>query len=99
MPTPRPSLFVILAALSSTAPTWASAATCSSQRIEARGEESRFAWVAKTKARASWRYKVRLTPGLGPSYANWAHAEDTEERCLSGPAGTLCIFSGLPCLK
>jgi hypothetical protein len=99
MPTLRRALFSIVALQVSCASTATFAATCSSQRIEARGEESRYAWVAKTKARASWRYKVRLTPGLGPSYANWAHAEDTEERCLSGPAGTLCIFSGLPCLK
>jgi hypothetical protein len=75
------------------------AATCAGNPIEARGEQSRFQWLAKTKARANWRRKVRLTPGLGPAYANWAHAENTEERCLTGPLGTLCIFTGLPCLK
>ena len=77
----------------------ARAATCAGSPVEARGEPSRFEWLAKTKARANWRRKVRLTPGLGNTFANWAHAENTEERCLTGPAGTLCIFTGLPCLK
>ena len=77
----------------------AHAATCTGSPVEARGEQSRYEWLAKTKARAAWRRKVRLTPGLGPTYANWAKAENTEERCLTGPAGTLCIFTGLPCLK
>jgi hypothetical protein len=74
------------------------AATCAGAQIEARGEQSRFVWIAKIKARANWRAKVRRTPDLGPNYANWAHAANTEERCLSGPAGTLCIFAGTPCL-
>lgn len=75
------------------------AATCAGSPVEARGEQSRFEWLAKTKARANWRRKVRLTPGLGAAYANWARAGNTEERCLSGPAGSLCIFTGVPCLK
>jgi hypothetical protein len=74
------------------------AATCAGSAIEARGEQSRFVWIAKAKARANWRAKVRRTPGLGPTFANWAHAENTEERCLTGPAGTLCIFNGTPCI-
>ena len=74
------------------------AAACASTAVEARGEQSRFVWIAKTKARANWRAKVRRTPGLGTKYANWARANDTEERCLTGPAGTLCIFTGKPCL-
>ena len=76
----------------------ASAGTCAASAIEARGEQSRFVWLAKTKARANWRHKVRSTPGLGAKYANWARAETTDERCLTGPAGTLCIFTGTPCL-
>lgn len=75
------------------------AATCGPNPIEARGAESRFVWIAKAKARASWRARVRQTPGLGPAYANWSHADNTEERCLSGPAGTVCFFTGTPCLK
>lgn len=76
----------------------AAAATCAGASVEARGEQSRFIWIAKAKARANWRAKVRRTPGLGPKYANWARANNTEERCLTGPAGTLCIFTGTPCL-
>ncbi len=74
------------------------AATCASAPIEARGEPSRFVWIAKTKARSNWRAKVRRTPGLGTSYANWPRANNSEERCLTGPSGTLCIFTGTPCL-
>ena len=76
----------------------ARSATCASTPVEARGEPSRFVWLAKTKARSNWRRKVRAMPGLGSSYANWARAEATEERCLTGPLGTLCIFTGTPCL-
>jgi len=78
-------------------PVEAFAATCASSPVTARGEESRFVWLAKTKTRANWRAKVRATTSLGPDYANWARAQDTEERCLTGPSGTVCIFSGIPC--
>jgi hypothetical protein len=88
---------VVTSALLLPAPTPALADQCAATSVSARGEESRYLWMAKTKARASWRHKVRATTGLGPSYANWARAENTEERCLSGPSGTLCIFSGTPC--
>ncbi len=37
-------------------------------------------------------------PGLGAGYANWARAENTEEKCYSGPSGHMCIFAGTPCL-
>ncbi len=74
-----------------------SAATCGPSPVVARGEESRFVWMAKTKARANWRAKVRALSNLGPDYSNWARAADTEERCLSGPAGSVCIFTGTPC--
>jgi hypothetical protein len=89
------TLVIACATLSATP---APAATCAGSSIEARGEQSRFEWIAKTKARANWRAKVRRTPELGPKYANWAHAANTEERCLSGPAGALCIFTGTPCI-
>lgn len=74
------------------------AGECSAQEIVARGEEASYVWLAKIKARALWRRKVRSLPGLGPNYANWAHAQNTEERCLSGEAGTVCIFTGTPCV-
>jgi len=73
------------------------AAQCAEQAIEARGEQSRYLWLAKTKARANWRRKVRATTGLGADYANWARAEATEERCMSGPSSHLCVFTGTPC--
>lgn len=79
-------------------PDFALAKSCSDISIEGRGEQSRFVWLAKTKARANWRYRVRGNPKLGATYANWARAENTEERCLTGPVGTVCIFSGTPCL-
>lgn len=75
----------------------ARAEVCAPEPVTARGENSRFAWTAKTKARANWRRKVRGLAGLGPDYANWNRAQNTDEHCLSGPAGTLCIFTGTPC--
>ena len=74
------------------------AGPCVATAVEARGEQSRFLWLAKTKARANWRAKVRSNPGTGAAYANWARAQNTVERCLTGPAGTVCIFTGTPCL-
>lgn len=71
--------------------------TCGSQAVTARSENSRFEWTAKAKARANWRVRVRGTAGLGPDYANWARASNAEERCLSGPAGVVCILTGTPC--
>lgn len=76
----------------------AMAKTCSDLSITAKGEQSRYLWLAKTKARANWRSKVRRTPGLGPKYGNWARAESTEERCVTGPSGTLCTLTGTPCI-
>ncbi len=70
---------------------------CASAPVVARGEEARYVWLAKTKARANWRAKVRAISGLGPNFSNWARAQDTEERCLTGPAGSVCIFTGTPC--
>jgi hypothetical protein len=91
------SLIILPALLLITLPTPVRAGACAAASVIARGEESSFVWLAKTKARANWWRKVRSLPGLGPNYANWAHAENTEERCLSGPAGVICIFTGTPC--
>lgn len=90
-------IFIVAVFLAPAFPTPVFAGTCASSPVVARGEESRFIWIAKTKTRANWRGKVRGIPGLGPDYANWARAQDTEERCLTGPAGTVCIFTGTPC--
>lgn len=73
------------------------ALTCAEASVEARGEPSRFLWLAKTKTRANWRRKVRANATLGPDYANWARAQNTDEHCYSGPSGHLCIFTGTPC--
>jgi hypothetical protein len=75
----------------------AQAMTCAEVSVEARGEPSRFLWLAKTKTRANWRRKVRANAALGPDYANWARAQNTDEHCYSGPSGHLCIFTGTPC--
>jgi hypothetical protein len=88
------ALLLLLAAL---APTPLAAETCASEAVTARGENSRFSWTAKAKARANWRRRVRGTPSLGPDYDNWSRARDADERCLSGPSGTLCILTGTPC--
>lgn len=79
------------------APGPANALTCAEAPVEARGEPSRFLWLAKTKTRANWRRKVRANATLGPDYANWARAQNTDEHCYSGPSGHLCIFTGTPC--
>jgi hypothetical protein len=91
------TLALATAILSASFPATVRAATCAAVTVEARGEQSRFEWLAKTKARANWRNKVRRTPNLGSKYAVWARAENTDERCLTGPAGTVCIFRGTPC--
>ena len=71
--------------------------TCATEAISARGEAAPFEWAAKTKARANWRRRVRATTGLGTPYSDWKRATNTEERCISGPEGTVCVFTGLPC--
>jgi hypothetical protein len=73
--------------------------TCSDAAVSARGEPARFMWLAKTKARANWRRKVRATTGLGADYSNWSEAETSEERCITGADGTVCVFTGYPCKR
>jgi hypothetical protein len=75
----------------------APAKTCSDIPVSARGEPASFEWIAKTKARANWRAEVRKTTGLGTAYSTWGKAENAEERCISSPEGTYCIFTGYPC--
>lgn len=90
-------VFILVSFLAAHFSAEAHADACASSPVVARGEESRFIWMAKTKTRANWRTKVRALPDLGPDYANWARARDTEERCLTGPKGTVCTFTGTPC--
>ncbi|MBY0225128.1 MAG: hypothetical protein K2Q28_04925 [Hyphomicrobium sp.] len=73
--------------------------TCSDAAVSARGEPARFLWLAKTKARANWRRKVRATPTLGTDFSNWGNAETSEERCITAEGGTVCIFTGYPCKR
>lgn len=99
--------FVLILALTTcstatSSPAWAqaansTAANCAASAITARGEPSRFEWLAKTKARANWRRRVRLTTGLGPAYADWKLAENMQESCLVGSAGTVCTLTATPC--
>lgn len=75
----------------------ASAETCGAAPVTARGEPSRYEWMARLKARANWRAKVRASTDLGPDWATWKLAKNTEERCMAGPEGTVCVFTGSPC--
>ena len=70
---------------------------CSAEPVSASGEPSRIVWLAKLKSRANWRRRVRATTGLGPDYADWSRASDAVERCITGPAGTACTNTAIPC--
>jgi hypothetical protein len=70
---------------------------CASQIIAVRGEAASFQWLAKTKARANWRSRVRATKGLGEAYSSWNRAKVREERCETTPRGVVCTFTGTPC--
>ncbi len=86
------------AVLVSSAPKTA-AAVCGMEPVRARGEPSRFDTLARAKARAAWRAKVRALPALGPKYAAWAAAQDIEERCIRNDDVVYCIFVGTPCMQ
>lgn len=75
------------------------AKTCASEPVYAAGEKASYEWLARIKAHANWRAKVRVLPDLGDPYANWKNAENTTERCFSGPEGTVCQFTGIPCRR
>lgn len=97
-------LGIVVTALASAAAAGTSAAlaagkTCSDVSVTVHGEQARYVWLAKTKARANWRRKVRATTGLGPDFANWYNAETSEERCITSETGTVCIFTGYPCKR
>lgn len=74
-------------------------AACSATPVSAQGEPAGFEWLAKTKARANWRAKVRAISDLGPDYANWNIAADRAETCEPGENGIACLFTGTPCKK
>jgi hypothetical protein len=77
--------------------TTAQAKTCAPAAVTARGEPARYLWMAKLKARANWRRKVRAMSGFGPAYANWQSAENATERCVRSERATFCVFTGIPC--
>ncbi len=76
-------------------PVWAE--TCVQLPVTARGEPSSFEWLAKTKAHANWRSRVRATKAIGPAYSNWVRAADRLETCNPSPKGIICTFTGTPC--
>ena len=77
----------------------ANARSCAAEPVTARGEVAATEWLAKLKARANWRRKVRAMQGLGASYADWSKAEAATERCIATERSVYCIFTGLPCGK
>lgn len=77
--------------------TSAAVETCSPTAVSARGEPSAFNWLARTKARANWRAKVRQLKGLGAPYSDWNRAHEPTEDCGPDGRGIACTFSGIPC--
>lgn len=77
--------------------TAAAAATCADAMITARGEASSLEWLAKTKARANWRSRVRTMPKLGTTYSTWSRASQPDERCETSARGFVCTFTAIPC--
>ncbi len=90
---------VMLAGLVSSALPAIADPVCSQAAVSSQGEPARFEWLAKTKARANWRAKVRALSELGPDYANWNIAAERSEICSDGPDGVTCLFTGTPCKK
>jgi hypothetical protein len=93
----RAAAALCLALLAMTAGPPAKADTCSEETISARGEPSRFQWLAVMKARGNWRSKVRLLPELGAPYANFRRAAEQVERCISDQRTIVCTVSARPC--
>jgi hypothetical protein len=79
------------------APDAALADTCAADPVTAHGEPSSFEWLAKTKARANWRQRVRMIKALGPLYSTWSRAQESKETCSHSPKGIVCTFTGIPC--
>jgi hypothetical protein len=75
----------------------ASALVCATETISARGEPSKLEWLAKTKARANWRSRVRATAQLGALYSTPARAVEANSACFADKGGTVCTFTAIPC--
>ncbi len=90
--------FLVTALFLSAAVAPASAAgNCAASPVSARGEPASFEWLAKTKARANWRSRVRGTKALGEAYSTWNRADNREERCAASARGIVCTFTATPC--
>jgi hypothetical protein len=70
---------------------------CAETAMTARGEPSSLEWLAKTKARANWRSRVRATPKLGTAYSTWSRAAQPVERCEMSSKGLVCTSTAIPC--
>jgi hypothetical protein len=75
----------------------ASALVCATTPVSARGEPSQLEWLAKTKARANWRSRVRATAQLGVLYSTPSRAIDANSACVAEKRGTVCTFTATPC--
>jgi hypothetical protein len=75
----------------------ADAFVCAQTQITARGEPSTYEWLAKTKARANWRTRVRATRELGTRYSTWSQAQAKVETCEPAVRGVICTFTAIPC--
>ena len=77
--------------------TSARAGQCAPAAVSAHGEPATFQWLARTKARANWRAKVRHLKGLGAPFADWDRAENRTEDCTPSVRGIACTFAATPC--
>lgn len=75
----------------------AAAQTCAIDPVSAKGESSRYLWLAKVKARANWRRKIRSIERLGAAYSDWGRASQSEENCEVVNARYTCVASAIPC--
>lgn len=75
----------------------ASAQTCATTVVTARGDPASYQWLALIKAKGDWRSKVRALPELGTAFANWKIAADQVERCIKDGTSVRCIVSARPC--
>ena len=99
MTTPRRTVTFLITALLVSAPVVpaSAAGNCAASPVSARGEPASFEWLAKTKAKANWRSRVRGTKALGEPYSTWNRAENREERCTTSARGIVCTFTATPC--
>jgi hypothetical protein len=91
------ALVAIFLALPAHLPPASAAGTCATYAVSSHGEPAAFEWLAKTKARANWRSRVRGTKALGEAYSTWNRADNRDERCTTSARGITCTFTAIPC--